>query len=297
MLLCCALLVLVAGFGGRNEAGPSVDGVTIEVVRVVTYPASNPQPTLKDHYSLTCNPPTGTLPFAERICRNILEHPQAMLAPRDLLGSERCKIPVVSGRVTVTFTVTITQPNGYRTELRESPSCRDPGRVGRNIFAAATYGDEGILAVLERGLPCAEDPIARIFAKLTITNRQACMYGSWTDSNRELIRIAQQAPAIAALDPARLFLPDPGAQACTMPIAGTKGRSVKGQCGAYVTGAVVSFVEDWSGFPLIWGNSANGFFKVRKTSATTRHTWDVLVMNGKVKSVTERGAPAPQQRS
>ena len=141
-----------------------------------------------------------------------------MLAPRALLGTKTCHIPAFPDRPTVAFTVVVISSSGARTELRETPHCKDPGRVARNIFAAATYGDEGVVALLERALPCAEDPVASMFAKLTDTNRRACMFGSWNEANRTMIRIAATAPAIAALDPAKLFMPDPGAQTCRIPV-------------------------------------------------------------------------------
>ena len=169
--------------------------------------------------------------------------------------------------------------------------------MARNIFAAATYGDEGVVARLELALGCDEDPVALVFGKMTGTNRQACMFGSWTETNRTLIQSAESAPAIALLDPARLFPHNPGAQYCKMPIGGpAKGRSLRGQCGIYVTGATVSFVEDWSGKRLIWGNASNGFFAPSEGSDSTRHAWDVVVVNGRVKSVTQSGAVPPQLR-
>ena len=74
----CGLLVLLAGFGGSGRPG----GVSVTVAVHSWKVAPGGKATRHvDRYTLTCDPPAGTLPFAARICADIRAHPLATLAP------------------------------------------------------------------------------------------------------------------------------------------------------------------------------------------------------------------------
>jgi hypothetical protein len=308
LLLCCALLVLTAGFGGKGTSD-----VRIDIVRITTpvtgVRSDPPLVAYTETFWLPCSPPTGTLPFGDRLCADIAAHPQAMLARSDPTPPATCTPyrPNSSypGRFeTVSTTVTITVSH-LTTEL-DSPACgpaddESLGPLALQIYEAAAYGRGFSLDRLEVGLHCVEDPIAATFATLSFESQHACLEGEWTAANERLIRIAARAPVITALGRTELFTRDPGAQTCAIPFAGAvKTRTVHGQCSVSVLGDTVSFVEDWSGFDFFvpacragWETSiTHGGVTYRRTT-TAQHTWNVVVKNGRVASVTQHGQIPP----
>jgi hypothetical protein len=316
LLSCCALLVLLVGFGEKSAAAPSPAGLEVEIVRVTTPLVSArstlPLSRLTETFWLTCDPPGGTLPVGDAVCRAIRAHPQAMLAPRDPIPAvlscpSQPKYP--PPRPTITMSIAVTA-DGATTHLA-SPVCEfAPASVAWQIFRAAADSNESEVERLARGLHCVEDPIVSTFAALSSTSRYACLAGQWTAKNERLIRIATQAPTLAALKPARLFTREPGARACAIPArsAGER-RTVAGVCEVSVHADTISFVADWSGFPLSGSacdESPSGWSQAYHWTAETgwfrrtmraRRTWDVVVRSGRVLSVTHYGELPPATRA
>src|SRR5436305_633674 len=104
LTLCCASLVLAAGFGGTSSA-KRAETVTVRIQVVTTrdpnFGGRQDMPFCKKgeaftatrpcrgtepmrairSFSLTCNPTGGTLPLADQVCKDIQRFPTTMLDP------------------------------------------------------------------------------------------------------------------------------------------------------------------------------------------------------------------------
>ena len=155
-------------------------------------------------------------------------------------------MPEVVTTVAITFQGDTAQlPQNTRIQRSRQES------LARELFVLATYGGDAPPAVftrLEAALRCDEAPIATTFRELTRVSQTACMRGLWTGANERLIAAAAHAPAVAALYPGRLFPKDPGTRPCAIPTSGSsRPTTIAGQCGVYVLGNTVSFMEDLVG--------------------------------------------------
>jgi hypothetical protein len=312
LLRCCAVLVLLAGFGGKGATGQSLAGVSVTVDRFIYSVYPNTDPPVDELFTLTCNPPAGTMPFAARLCADIAKHPIGMLTPvspasaacsinfRTAIATASAAIPSflappgsTRGRTQTRLTVSV-QSGGETTEL--------PGGCAAGpayfIYLAAAANDAATIARLEPELRCEEGANALALESELPSAAEACFSGAWTAANARMIRIAEQAPAIAALHPAQLFTAEPGTRLCNL--AGTTS-----QCGVWVAGSTVSFAVDWSGHPMtartLMPAPENPFFSPPPVTHSDvwsppnepkRDVWSVLVENGRVAAVLHRG-PGP----
>jgi hypothetical protein len=266
-----AVLLVAATLVGACCAYGSAGGGRVSVhIRVSTY-----QPSTRERrnqsFSLTCSPPSGTLPFAARICEDIAEHGRAMLRPY------KARSVCLGSPFMLELTVWAST-GGSETTLKGAPFCNWPGGTALGIYWAATQHDARTLDRYEPRLRCDEDRIllARPTPRASIS---ACRRGLWTPRSERLIRIALRAPA---LRPTHLFPPDIGVRRCEIP-AGSRGeRRLHGKCGVSLkhvwAGPIVSFVEAWP-------NRAGG---------SARHIWRVSVKGDRLGRVVQTGAPAPQ---
>jgi hypothetical protein len=267
-------LVVALGLAGEAAWGASRASSTRAsaiqlLVRVTAYKGnSNPTKT----FTLGCQPVSGSLPFAQRVCRDIASHPQAMLAPVPAravcVGSpfmSQVEVKVTRGPKGLTFS-----------PFAGNPNCNWPGGTPIAIYYAASVKDTHTLNRLEPLLRCDDDPT--LLAKPTPwASVAACTHGLWTPASERDIRKAEGAPQLALLRPSTLFPRDIGAIHCRIPAGGPNPRTLDGVCGVRLTGPpsakLVHFVETWS-----LGGPAH------------RHTWTV---SGS-RLVGQRGAVAPQ---
>lgn len=290
LVACCGLFVAFAGIGVAWGAGVPGD-VRVEVTLTTWSPFPDKQTQV---FTLTCDPPAGTLPLAARICGDIGAHPTAMLDPRQVGPNSIC------GAVPNQPSVSVVATGNGRTAAFGS-SCDNPGATAAAIYLAAVRNDQPVLDTLEPQLPCDEDPV--LFANPTITSIWACLRGLWTPAAGALIKSAEAVPRIAALGAARLFPRDVGARRCEIP---SRTRTVAGQCGVLVNDAtpstfIVTFVEYWASDQLAptikpdlkhgTTDSLAGFYAKRPSA---RHNWRVVIRNDRVASVSESGARPPQ---
>jgi hypothetical protein len=275
-ILCFGWVVLIAGFGGTSNAG-GASGVSVQI-QLVTFthtPGADPTnpPSATQTFSLTCNPTGGTLPFADRICRDISLYPEAMLDPY------RTHDHAVCGASTVpTDYVDVTATAEGKTISFSGGSFCSPNGVAGAVYRAAAESNEQWLASFEPRLRCDEEPVLHASRASVI----GCMAGQWTPRTEHLIQIAEHASSLDTLRPAKLFPRDIGAQACTIPTGRPKGaHSLRGLCGVYLRDPwgtpTVSFSEDW-----------------RNGAKKERHVWHVTLNKNRVTAEAETGPTPPQ---
>jgi hypothetical protein len=309
LLLCCAILALAAGLGGTDATGQPVAGVSVTVDRFTYSVYPNTAPPVDELFSLTCNPPAGTISFAGQLCSDIAKHPAGMLTPVSP-ASGSCDVnfgaaiaiasggipsflepsPGPSGTTRTRLTVSV-QSGGKTTEL--------PGGCAAGpaylIYVAAAANDGATIAKLEPELRCEDGGNALALESELSFAAEACLDGAWTAANARLIRIAEQAPAIAALHPAQLFTAEPGTRLCRL-------DGISGQCGVWVAGSTVSFAVDWSGHPMAAAALVPvAVLRFRSSPPVTRSDvwsppnepkrdeWSVLVEHGRVTTVAHQG--------
>jgi hypothetical protein len=244
-------------------------------IRLTEYTGGLPARPHTRSFSLTCDPPGGTLSFAARVCRDIRLHPRAMLRPprrRSLCGGSPW-----SPKLTV-----VASANGKKTTLSGIPFCDWPGGAALGLYWAAARHDERTIALAEPRLRCDEDPV--LLAQPTpFASASACFHGLWTPRSERLIEIAERSRAIVRLRPRRLFPHDIGALPCTIPLGGpVTGRTLSGQCGVYVkrvwSTPIVTLVEDWP----------------RGNNGMNRHVWQFVIRHRQAVLTHERGPGLPQ---
>jgi hypothetical protein len=264
--------LLLAGFSGTGRTARA-DNTSVSI-RVTTYAGTVRH---VQSFSLTCNPTGGSLPLADRVCRDVSLHARAMLNPPKPRWT--CAGPAGGPALTVT-----TSSRGATHTFGGEPGCDWP--VGPTIEAywAAIQRDEKELGRVEATLRCEEDP-ALLARPTPLASAVACTHGLWTPHSEELIRIAEQMPALAALQPSHLFPHDIGAVNCTIHAGGfVHGKNLSGLCGVTMKNvwskATVSFTEDWP----------SGAGK------TARHIWHVVLEGKRVTATTQSGPVPPQLR-
>lgn len=232
----CALVWVAAGCGG---GGGTRSAITVDV-RLTTFTA--PKMTRRVRaFTVACQPVSGTLPFAARICRDIVRHPQAMLDP------PAARWTCIGGPFMPELTVTATR-NGTTTSFEGSPGCDWPAGTALAVYFDAVERDLHGLALMEPRLRCGEDPV--LLARPTPdASAVACVRGLWTPRTERLIRTAERLPAIAALGRS-LFPTEIGAEPCAIPAGGPyRQKPLNGLCEVTVkrvwSTPIVTFVESW----------------------------------------------------
>jgi hypothetical protein len=155
----CGLLVLLAGFGGSGRSGGVSVIVTVHSWKV----ALGGKATRKvDRYTLTCDPPAGTLPFAARICADIRAHPLATVAPpvaRTFCGGAVAPSPRVPGTFPYGIEVKAVVDGRKSVFGDDRPrECDWPVGWAAGLYRAAVANDARALAASEARLGCLEDP-------------------------------------------------------------------------------------------------------------------------------------------
>jgi hypothetical protein len=284
LLLVGTAGVLTFGLGadrfahGADLAGQTVERAGIEVNVAVT--AGQLGSRRVRSFTLTCNPVGGTLPLAQRICRDIKLHRKAMLDPPKP-GPPRKTIVCSGGRSMPLVSVRATRGGTTRT-FSGSPNCDWPGSQALAVYFEAASNDTSSLPMSELELRCDEDPTL-LSVPTPLASVVACRHGLWTAHAENLIRIAASAPKLVAFQAATFFPHDVGALPCTIHAGGAyPGKKLPGLCGVTIHNpwaeATVSFTEDW---PIAAGRTA-------------RHIWHVLIKRNHVIATTETGAPPPQ---
>jgi hypothetical protein len=269
VLVLLAVLVVTAGCGGHNRSTRS----RVQVRITLTSWSSNRKHT--EGFTLGCEPISGTLPLAVRVCGDIARHPTAMLDPPKRRWT--CSGSPFMPQLTILST-----RQGEKASFGGSPGCDWPGGTALTIYWAASRHDPRILNLAEPRLRCDDD--ATLLATPTPrASAVACVHGLWTPRSERLIRTAKQAPELAGLAPATLFPADVGARNCAIPAGGHTRRRLHGTCAVTVTHTgskpIVTFVEDWP----------------RTGGGILRHRWHVRVTGSKATDVSQTGPPAPQQ--
>jgi hypothetical protein len=124
----CALVVLCAGLGAARAAGPSLAGVSVSV-SLVYDPAGwaiahgNTPPPDNQTFTLTCDPPGGTLAPATRLCADIVAHPEAMLSPVPMFWVSCGGGPHSGSPFPPTERVSITVTSEGATTTLDPPGC------------------------------------------------------------------------------------------------------------------------------------------------------------------------------
>lgn len=176
-----------------------------------------------------------------------------------------------------------TKASGRYGSFAGLPNCGWPGTTGLAIYFAAAKRDERGLRLTELRLRCDDDP-ALLARPTPWASVAACTHGLWTPRTERLIRLAEQAPAIAVLQPRSLFPSDIGARRCAIPAGGPVRRTLAGLCGVSVKGVwstpTVTFVESWP----------------RSGHAHARAVLQVTVTNGRARLNARRGSLPPQLR-
>ncbi len=262
--LCCGLLVLLAGFGGTDRSSRA-DTISLQFELDTWTHKGGMEPQARS-FSLTCNPTGGTLPLAERICRDVELHPKVMLDPPPRICNTGAKRPP-------TLAVMATA-NGRTTRFDTWKNCG----VTIEIYSSAIEENLAEVERLEPQLRCFEGAMVRAH----FMSVHACRRGLWTPRWRSLIRLAESTPSLAAVRPARLFPGNVGVRECTIPTGGTSRERLPGVCAISAKGAwpspILGFRETWTG----------------PGGRTRRHTWRIVFDNGRVISVSESGQLPPQ---
>jgi hypothetical protein len=172
--------------------------------------------------------------------------------------------------------------NGRVSTFSGSPFCDWPVGTPLGIYWAAAEGNTRALDRVEPRLRCDDDP-ALLAMPTPWASVEACLHDLWTPRVERLIRLAEQTPQIAALQPARLFPRDIGARRCAIGAGGpSPGRKLHGTCGVSIKHApgqqpVVTFVETWAVGRRIW-----------------HHTWHIRLTDGRSELTRQTGAVPPQ---
>lgn len=269
-----ALAWLVTACGGA-DISTRKSRVSIEI-QLTTY-TSGARPKRRTRtFSLGCLPVSGTLPFADRLCRDIARHPQAMLDPLDPDRPRSVCLGLLNGpSLMVRVKVGLKQ-----TSFGGQPFCGWPGGTALGLYWAATQHDLRTLARLEPRLRCDDDPALLVWP-WRWASINACVRGLWTAHSARLIRVASGAREIGALRLAHFFPRNVGARPCAIPTR--EERTLQGLCGVYLKDVwsrpTVTFVETW---PLVCGSA--------------RHRWRVAVTGNRAEFVAESGPRPPQLR-
>jgi hypothetical protein len=282
--LCALLAVLVAGAiwvglardgeaaaGRAVPPGGPVSATNVSLEITVSTPDRDGN-RIEKRFTLRCDPPAGTLPLAERVCRDIRRHPQAMLAP----APHRW---VCLGRLHPTVVAVRGTAGGGRLAFDGVPNCYWPGGTPLAIYHAAAFGNAVGLDRAEPRLRCEDDPVL-LGHPTPAASAVACVRGLWTPRAARLIRLAKSVPALAAL-PARLFPANVGVLPCRIPVGGPVRRTLAGKCGVSIKNnwsmPTVSFVESWPG------------------RGKPRHIWRVTIRGANATLTEETGPPPPQR--
>jgi hypothetical protein len=238
-----ALFVLLAVLAlslGASGCGGGGDRSAVQVHLSVTTHLGGKKTTKS--FTLGCDPVSGSLPLAARVCRDIATHRQAMLAPRPARSTcggspfaPVVEVDVVKGADGSSFS--------------GMPNCGWPGGTPLAVYWDASSRDERALQRDSARLRCEDDPA--FFAKPTPwASINACTHGLWTSAAERAIRRAETAPELALLRPVTLFPHDPGVVRCRIPAGGPTVRVFYGLCGVSLTGPpstkLVHFVETWA---------------------------------------------------
>ena len=130
-----ATLLAACGTTARNTPTAPASSITVAIeVKVVGPPPSDVR------YSLGCNPTSGTLPFAARVCEDIATHPSAMLRPR--FSSTLCYSSALGPIVTVRTTW-----QGGPSTFSGEPGCGWPGATPLSVYYNASQHDRDGLDV------------------------------------------------------------------------------------------------------------------------------------------------------
>ena len=118
-------------------------------------------------FTLACDPPRGTLPFAARLCADIAAHPLALLTPPAARGTcigPPALEPGWTGSVVSNVEVTtVAGGTTDRFDLGHEPAeCRWPTGLSASLYAAAAARDAKALRAREAKLGCLEDPVLLI---------------------------------------------------------------------------------------------------------------------------------------
>jgi hypothetical protein len=270
----CAMLLTGLGFSGTSRAAPR-ERISVRI-KMTTYLA-----TIRHlrSFTLTCNPTGGTLPRAERICRDIGLHPQAMVDP-PTPGPPRKSIVCAGGPFMPELSVTATA-NGTTRTFAGSPGCTWPGDQAIAVYYDAAVKD-AYLSRSESELRCDEDSV--LFELPTpLASVVACRHGLWTSRFEQLIKIAETTPGLVALQASQLFPHDFGALPCTIHAGGAfPGKKLSGLCGVTTKNVgskvTISLTEDWP----------------NDVGKTGRHTWRVVIQGKRVIATSQSGEAPPQ---
>jgi len=223
-------------------------------------------------FTLDCNPTSGTLPFAARVCRDVARHPLAMVGMVNSGGGRsECSPPAGSPELVVEAT------RGSRhTRFSDVPDCGWPGGVVVAVYYDAITMNAKSLASDEARLRCEDDPVLLATPKPWVSI-EACLHGFWTSRNERLIWAAEQVPQLDALQARNLFPRDVGVLRCRISAGGPVNRQISGKCGVSITHAwstpTLTFTESWSGSP----------------GPPHRHQWIVEIVHGHARLIAQRG--------
>jgi hypothetical protein len=277
---CVALVPALAGCGGGSSS--KVD-LLIKKTTITRHPGRKATSQTQG-FQLSCDPNSGNLPFVGRLCRDIAQHPAAMLDPPPTLVS--CSVPRTRVLVTISVSAAV---GGKTTGFGGQPGCAAEGRPGLAVYDDAIRGAEADLARDEPLLQCSaaaaqQDPEASLFA---------CTHGGWTAANTRLIRAARTGLHVPNLFPAQV-----GTRNCKL---GGGPSAIQGRCGVAVDSsarpAAVTFVAYWGpgGLrPITSGGSILGF---QASDPTRMHQWRVLVAGNRVAGISQNGPQPPRGQS
>jgi hypothetical protein len=271
-VLTTAIAVLaISGCTSAKHSNATKSTISVEV-RVTTYdPRSHKQ--IAHRYSLDCDPISGSLPFAQRLCADIARHPISMLSP----GRSRsvCLGPVFGPVLSVSGTL-----NGHSSSFSGEPACDWPGGTALAIYWAASTQNTQLLTMMEPRLRCDDDP-KLLAMPAPWASIAACVHGLWTPRSERLIRVAEQVAPLAGLNARQLFPHDIGVQRCAIHAGGLGLRTVSGRCGVKITQVWgtprVTFTEEWPG-----GRHVH------------RHHWRVTIAHGIPHLASQSGDAPPQ---
>lgn len=258
---------------GLSAAAPPKVSIQIEVK---TYDRTQASPAAKTQsFTLTCNPTGGTLPLASAVCADIGRYPAAMLDPAP--NRWQCLGEILGPSLKIRATA-----NGKTVRYGGEPFCDLPSGTAVGVFWEASQNNNPELTKTSARLRCGEPPV------ITESNDSfgACEHGLWTVHSEKLIHVAEQTPAVAALQPERLFPADIGLRACQIP-AGGNPRSVQrllqGQCQVSLKNSwsrpTVTLVEDWP---------------IGTSGKTARHVWQIRITGNRAAVVSQAGPVPPQ---
>lgn len=242
-LAAVAVGATVAGLAAGCGGGAAKAAVSVKVT-VQSYSFGTAHFTRRQtrSFSLTCGPVSGTLPYASRICADIARHPQPMLDPLP------ARILCAGGPNEPLVTVT-SDGNGKTATFSAVPDCTWPDGVGAAVYFDAAAREGRYLPATERRLRCEDDPslLAVPTPQLSVF---ACRHNLWTPRTAELIRVADQAPAVQSLDGSKLFPHQIGDRRCVIHGGGpAPGLVFHGVCEVTVkkvwSTPTVTFVESW----------------------------------------------------